>query len=379
MKLRAAIFAVASLCSVAHAQAPPGLVMKVTGPPVAVFTHASDACEIWDIPDAPARAIRTSDGQVLLFATHFHNYLLRGRDLRDVHPDCHEVYAGAELDNPAAFNDRAWLAAPFTRDGVTIIAVVHNEFQGHRRPALCPSGRYLDCWYNALTLAVSHDSGASFTASGLVAALPYRYDEVTGAHRGYFNPSNIVPFGNDQMMFAFATDARAQHAGNCLLRTERPEDPQSWRGWDGQGFGVRFINPYTQHDVSGVHVCTPVAVGQLRWPITSLVHHIPSGLFIAMMQDAGPGGGVYYATSRDLLSWSEPVRLMSSVGTSAWHCGDTSPLAYPAILDASSSDFSFATIDNTPILFLTRFNAHDCALGADRDLIRLPLAVAPGR
>jgi hypothetical protein len=341
-----------------------------------VFSHARDACETWDIPDAPARAVRTANHEVLLFAPHFRNRLLRGPDLLHVHADCRVVFAGAEDDDPADFNDRGWLAAPFTRDGLHIVAVVHNEFQGNRRPALCPSGRYLDCWYNSLTAAISGDGGETFhLVPGLVAALPYRYDEVTGSHRGYFNPSNIVSSGASQFMLIFATEARAQKPGNCLLQNDRPEDPSGWRGWDGAGYAVRFIDPYREHDAPGQHVCTPVGVGKLRWPVTSLVRHTQSGLFIATMMNAAADGGVFYSTSHDMLVWSDPVRLMPAMGVTAWHCGAVAPIAYPSLLDPESSDRSFATIGNHPLLFLTRLNARDCKIGADRDLVRVPLTL----
>jgi hypothetical protein len=362
----------------AFAAPPPGLSIAVSGPVTTVFDHGRDACAQWDIPDAPARAIRAASGSVLLFAPHFRNMLLRGADLLHVRPDCHMVFAGAEADDPAAFDDRAWLTAPFTRDGTNIFVVVHDEFQGHRRPALCPSGRYIDCWYNALTLAVSHDGGMRFVGAGLVAALPYRYDEVTGSHRGYFNPSNIVTFGGYQFMMTFATDARAQRAGNCLLRTDRPEDPQSWRGWDGAAFTVRFINPYTEHDAPGAHVCAPVGDKNLIWPVTSLVRHSLTGLFIATMMNAAPDGGVFYATSADLVSWSPPAWLPLGLGETGWHCTSGAPFAYPSMLDPASDDRSFATIGNTPVLFLTRFHMPDCDQGPDRDLIRLPLAIRVG-
>ncbi len=368
---------IVAIPAIAKAEAP--LTLAVAGPPVTVFNHAHDACDVWDIPDAPSRAIRTASGEVLLFATHFHNHLLRGPDLQHVRANCHEVFSGAESDDPSTFNDRGWLAAPFTRDGVNIIAIVHNEFQGHRRPALCPTGRYMDCWYNALTMAVSHDAGQSFLPAGLVAALPYRYDEVTGSHRGYFNPSNIVPFGQYQVMLVFATAARAQLPGNCLLRTDQPEDATKWRGWDGAAFNVQFINPYKQQTVPGQHVCTPIGAGQLRWPVTSLVRQTKTGIFIATMLNAAPDGGVFYATSADLLTWSPPVRLMAAEGEGAWHCADAPPVAYPSILDPTSDDPSFATIGNAPMLFLTRYNAHNCALGPDRDLVRFPLELTDNK
>ena len=61
----------------------------------------------------------------------------------------------------------------------------------------------------------------------LVAALPYRYDEVGRGHHGYFNPSNIVELDGAHYMFAFATRAGLQREGNCLLRTTDLATPGS--------------------------------------------------------------------------------------------------------------------------------------------------------
>ena len=35
-----------------------------------------------------------------------------------------------------------------------------------------------------------------------------------------------------------------QQAGVCLMRTDRLDDPASWRGWDGRDFTVKFTDPY---------------------------------------------------------------------------------------------------------------------------------------
>jgi hypothetical protein len=119
----------------------------------------------------------------------------------------------------------------------------------------------------------------------------------------------------------------------------------------------------------------PVGGDRLRWPVTSLVRHTPSGLFIATMQNAAPDGGVFIATSPDLLTWSAPVRIWAAAGMSDWHCGDASPVAYPSLLDPASPGCNFETVGAGAMLFLTRLNPAGCALGADRDLIRLPVAI----
>lgn len=361
------------------AEAPPGVSMTVTGQVTTVYVKARDACDPVDIPDAPARAIRVGSGAVQLYAAHFHNRRLVGSNLLNVHSDCRVVFSGSERDDPAAFDDRAWIASLYTPDGRTMFAAVHNEFQGHRRPALCPSGQYMDCWYNAVTAAVSHDEGGHFSrlAQGpdIIAALPYRYDEVTGRHAGYFNPSNMVLENGMLFMMVFATEVRAQRPGNCLLQTGHISDPAAWRAWDGAGFNATFVDPYNSPSRPDDHVCAPVGSGQLRWPVTSLVRHAPSGLFIALMMNSAHDGGVFYATSPNLIDWSSAVRVMNGLGAGSYHCGDAAPVAYPSLIDPDSADRNFMTIGQSPQLFLTRFNVTGCNVSMDRDLIRIPVTI----
>jgi len=361
------------LLAAAPAPTEPSIGIGVVGPAVPAIIAAHPRCDTDDIPDAPARAIRTASGETLLFATHFRNRVERGPDLLHVTHRCQVVLTGAGNDNPAAYDDRAWIASPWTPDGVTIYAVVHNEFQGHRRPTLCPTGRYMDCWFNALTAAVSRDSGVTFARMpdpALVAALPYRYDQVGLGHHGYFNPSNIVTLADAHYMFAFATRTGAQREGNCLLRTSTVQSPESWRAWNGTGFDVAFPDPYQQTVLPEAHVCEPVDPAVLRWPVTSLVRHKPSRLFIVLMQDTARGSGVYYATSPNLLNWTGPFRLLGAIGEAAWTCPDPPPIAYPSLLDPNSVDRNFETVGADAVLFVTRFNITSCATSMDRDLVR---------
>jgi hypothetical protein len=320
-----------------------------------------------------------ASGSVQLYAAHLDNRRFVGSDLLNVVKDCHIVLQGSNRDDPAAFDDRAWIASLYTPDGKTIFAAVHNEFQGHLRPALCPSGRYMDCWYNAVTAAVSHDDGKHFVrmsaGADLIAALPYRYEEVTGHHTGYFNPSNIVSNAGTLYMMVFATEAKAQKPGNCLLATNRIEDPTAWRGWNGQRFDMTFLNPYVAADQKDTHVCAPVGVGRLRWPVTSIVRDARTGLFIALMMNAARDGGVFYATSPNLIDWSSPAKLMDGQGDGVYRCGDAPPVMYPSLLDPHSTDRNFMTVGQSAELFLTRFNVAGCKTSMDRDLIRISVAV----
>lgn len=357
----------------AFAQSHPGLQIELTSGPVSALQNPLPSCDTRDYPDAPARAIRLADGTVQLYATDHDNRVNVGPDLVHLQHRCAIVYRGRGNEDPGAYDDRSWITSLWTSDGRTIWAVVHNEFQGQLRKQLCPTGRYMDCWFNALALTVSHDEGRSFQReadNSLIATLPYRYDEVGLGHHGYFNPSNIVSRNGSLYMFTFATKANAQQGGNCLLRTDTIEQTGSWRGWGGTGFDVSFVNPYAGPVRPEGHICTPVGVDALRWPVTSLVHHEPSGLFIVLMQNTASDGGVYYATSPDLLHWSAPALLLSAIGLQAWTCGGQDPIAYPSLLDPASESRNFETVGSDALLFATRFDSKDCHPGANRDLIR---------
>lgn len=367
----------------AAAALPPALRLSIDGAPLTVFSHTSEGCDAADVPDAPARAIRTASGMVELYATQLTNRRLVGPDLRHLHQDCRIVYQGADNDDPAAFDDRIWIASLFTQGGQVIDAIGHEEFWGQKRPGLCPVASYEDCVYNALVALRSTDGGLSFHrragAGALIAALPTRYEATAGHHVGYFNPTGIVTLHGMQFVMTHATDAIDQRHGNCLLRTGNPDDPTAWRGWDGTGFTVRFVDPYAGTIPPGVHVCEPVGAGRLRWPVTALLRHRPSGLFIAIMLDGSHDGGIEYATSPDLLSWSEPSRLMAATGPGAWRCGDLrDPIFYPSLLDPDATDPSFATVGDHPLLFMTRLNPTRCHLWMDRDLVAIPVRVDGG-
>ncbi len=358
------LVAVLLLAGAAQAQPTPALRLEVTGPPVSAVSGTQPGCGALDMPDAPARAVRLATGGVQLYATSSLNQVESGADLLHLGHRCPVVMEGAS-DDPAAFNGR------------TIWAVVRND-HGHRRPAPCPSRRSVDCWDTALTAAASRDGGQFQRVPGraLVASLPHRYDQFERGHRhGNFNPSSIVTLSGAQYMFAFATQARAQRPGNCLLRTAAVGTPGAWRGWDGSAFGAAFVDLDAQPVQPEAHACAPVEVDRLRWPVTGLVRHAASGLFIALMQNGARGGGVFYATSPDLLHWSAPALLLPAIGLGAWSCADAAPIAYPSLLDPAAADRNFETVGVAPVLFATQFNVKNCR-AAGRELVRWDVRVA---
>jgi hypothetical protein len=355
------------------------LTLSPAGSPETVFSWQRDACDRDDIPDAPARAFRDAGGTVHLLATHFVNREFTGASIDTVRRDCRIVMRGGEQARPELFDDRGWLAATFTADGRTVFALVHDEFQGHRHPPLCPTGRYIDCWYNAITMAESRDGGSSFTlldrSRRLVAALPYPYDPDRRKHIGYFNPTNIIERDGYLYAMVFAEAVGEQKHGSCLIRTNQIADPNMWRGWDGHDFTVTFADPYDLAAADGSkHVCDPVGNGNLRWPVTSIVRHLPSGLTVALMmgsdERATKESGIFYSVSADLIKWSEPRLLMGAAAPNTYRCGDTAPIAYPSLIDPASPGRNFDAASEEAEVLATRFNVNECRTSMDRDLVR---------
>ncbi len=365
------MIAVLLLAGAAQAQPAPALRLEVTGPPVSAVSGARPGCGGPDMPDAPARAVRLATGEVQLYATASLRRVETGADLLHLRRRCLGVTDGATGD-PGA------IASPWTLDGRTIWAVMHGA-GGHRRLDPCPSRRLVDCRHDLLAAAVSRDGGQTFQrvpGRTLVAAQPYRYDPLERSQRrGDFSPSNIVTLSGAQYMFAFAAQARAQRPGNCLLRTTEVGTPGAWRGWDGSAFTATFVELDARPAQLGSHGCAPVEVDRLRWPITGLVRHAASGLFLALMQNGARGGGVFYATSPDLLHWSAPALLLPAIGPGAWRCADTVPVAHPSLLDPAAADRNFETVGVAPVLFATRIDTKNCR-AAGRELVRWDVHVS---
>ena len=392
--LRAAVAALVfwfgAMVGNAHGE-PPAVTAVVAGSPETVFDWSADACNRDDFPDAPARAFRNADGEVHLVATHHVNRLLVGPSLESVRPNCDVVFEAGHDSDLAAYDDRSWLVAPVTEDGETIYALVHSEYQGwHRRPERCEPGRWWEaCWYNVITWAVSTDGGRSFRqpppAERLVAALPYRHDPSARRRMGLFNPTGIVRHDGYYHALVRAVAYAAQPSGYCLIRTDRLDDPGSWRAWDGEAFTISFADPY-RDDIAdpAAHVCAVVAPDRLWTTVGSVTRHMPTGAFVAVVagkRPPAPGqepvSGVFVSASRDLVQWSWPSLVWP---IPLWHdvaCGlDRFSIGYPALLDPSSPSPSFDETDDDAYLYVTQFNLVDCRIRSDRDLVRVPLRIS---
>jgi hypothetical protein len=356
---------------------------KVVGREQRLFDWTRDACEPLDIPDAPARAFRDASGRVQLVVTHYVNRRWTGRSLNDAAHRCDVIMASGLDPDPAKFNDHEWIGAPYTRDGRTVYALVHNEYQGHAYPGMCKTGDYKKCWYNTITLAVSDDGGKSYTQrpppAHLVASEPYPYEPDAGPY-GIFQPSNIVKHEDGHYYsLVHAGRFRDQPGGVCVMRTRDLADPASWRAWNGAEFSVKLANPYAAPvEDPRDHVCRVLSPDRIAAMTSSLTYSTYYDKFMLVgaanlfhPTRARETGGVYFALSDDLVSWSTPKLIEEVEVPWTFRCGDRNPILYPSVLDPESPSRNFETTGRTAYLYFTRFNYQACQQGLDRDLVRI--------
>jgi hypothetical protein len=356
---------------------------EIIGPEQIVFNWRRDACEPRDIPDAPARAFRDADNQVHLLASHYVSRQAIGPSLDRVKHRCTVVANSASDPRPEAFQDKEWLFSPYTLDGRTVFALVHDEYHGYSHPGRCSSS-FPRCWYNAITLARSDDKGATFRharpAPGhLVAEVPYRYQPNMGQY-GVFQPSSIVHKDGYYYSLVTTTAYGKQEHGTCVMRTQHLDDPTAWRAWDGDGYNVSFANPYLGNVAPDNHVCKPVSFESISDMTFSLTYNTYFGKYLLvspanqyMPSERRTVSGFYYSLSDDLINWSQRKLIKELTLIQTYKCGDPDAVYYPSILDPTSKSRNFETSGRRPYLYFTRLNYEACQLTSNRDLIRVPI------
>lgn len=360
--------------------------IRPAGPPEVVFDWSEDACEQTQIPDLPVRAFRDFRGRTQLLLSHFDNFRMIGASLDRLRVDCRAVMRSDKSASVRRYSDREWIGSLYTTNGRTVWALIHDEYQGNRHPGRCPSGRYLNCWYNAITLARSTDGGRSYRQAPpprhLIAAAPYRYRPEIGV-AGVFTPSNIVT-GPDGAHYALVRvrDPSGMR-GTCLLRTPRVWKPRRWRAWDGNGFDGAFTDPYRSRARPNLP-CRPVGSGRIAEMVESLTYStaLDSYLLVGLAPPGevsiGPKAtGIYFSTSRDLVNWTPRKLLTRATTKQTYRCDGPSPIAYPSLVDPSSPSRTFATTGSYPFLYYTQFRYEDCRKTPERDLVRIPVEVTP--
>lgn len=365
----------------------PNPVMVIVGDHEVVFDWTNDRCAPENLPDLPSRAFRDAAGQVHFIISHFTTYQMIGPSLDELKIDCSPVMASTHDAAPENYTDAEWIASPYTMDGQTVYALVHDEYQGHTHAGQCPQGEYAPCWYNTITLAVSRDGGASYEHAAeppahRVAGLPYVYEGGSGPY-GLFNPSNIIQ-GPDDYYYAFARldKYKTEEQGVCLMRSDDLSDPASWRFWNGSSFSGQFIDPY--RDAIGdprAFDCPPLDWEDIGASLnasitynTYLNRYVLVGLSADWL-DNHEVWGVFYSFSEDLIHWTRRKLLVELPLPWTVENYDDVMYLYPALLDPESESRNFDTTGKTAYMYITRLNFGQGSL--DRDLLRFPVEFFP--
>jgi hypothetical protein len=365
--------------------------LVVVGQTETVFDWSTDRCDDEDVPDLGARAFRGADGRVTLIASHDSAWRFVGANLDSLIHDCAAVMSSDQRDDPSLYSDRSWLAAPYTVDGQTVYALVHNEYQGSQHPGACPQQEYEPCWYNAVTEYISTDGGRTFgpiapPPGHLVASLPHLYEAGAGPY-GVFEPTNIIKH-TDGMYYTYirVDEYRSEVQRICLMRTAALDDPTSWRAWDGSDFTIQLLNPY--RDPAAALLARPCAViGLNQLGImgngivfnTYLQRYVMVGTTVTSV-DGREVWGVVYSFSVDLIAWQTRQLLFEAELPGTYEPGDNNVYLYPVLLDPASDSRNFETTGEHAYLYLTRFNTResgDRLDTLDRDLVRVPVRFFP--
>ena len=347
-------------------------------PMVIVFDYNKDRCAEWNIPDAPLRAYRAANGRVVAFASGYDNRPLIGPSLDEIKQTCQSSLTSTTNADPALYEGMRYVTATWTKDGIHVAALIHNEYHAERF-GKCSYTRGLQCWYNTILAASSNDSGQTFLIPSIprvVAAPPFTQDVDQGRHRGFFNPSNILFRGGNWYMAVHTTGGGEQRPGTCLFRSSNVDDPGSWRSFDGQNFTGPSVDPYRNDS----HLYAPCIPMTNISTLGSISYYAALDIYLGLFQqvDQGhPHGSIAFAWSKDMLHWGPHTVLLDRPDMSSNDCSDTERYGYPSVLDPQAPGLNFDVIGRTSYLFLTRFHVKDCKLSPDRDLVRFELRMDP--
>ena len=349
-------------------------------PAQVVYNARTDHCAPIDTPDISPTAFRDANGQIVMFALHYINRVLRGADFGKLKIDCNIVLNSSLDADPSRYDDRRYMGSSWSSDGKRVTSIVHHEYHAETHNT-CSHTAELACWYNTILSFSSSDGGASFKMDkpAVVAAVPFRQDVGQGRHRGFFSPSNIVAHGGHKYFFTSTTGFSGQNFGVCLFRAADPHDSASWRAWDGKEFSIRYDDPYSP----GAKPPKPCAIIEpFLYPVSSFVRHRASGTFIAVWMGRKndkqfPVDGFYFTTSRDLKTWGLPRLLRAGPTIHDIPCTG-SLIGYPSLLDETAQGRNFDDVGDAPWLFFTRIESRGCGATGNRVLVRERMKITLG-
>ena len=361
-----------------------------------VFDYTTDRCEDLDLPDQPARFVRAEDGSLVLIDGNApRHYLSRGAGFNSLRRICSRpALVSADLRTAESYENWEWLWVVY-REGSRWHALIHNEFHD----AVSSTCRVGDpspgnpCWYNSITYAVSDDGGGTLvkpSAPQHVVApapnvwVPPRQGATSPSGywfaEGYRAPTNVVRAGDGyyySLIELFPTKF-SDSRGICVMRTDKLDDPTSWRAWDGSGFNLRMTSPYVTG--SPAPMCTFLSRKIDGMGGGHLVYSTYLGRYVLVAPTGGqidgrPACGFFLSLSTDLIHWSEPQMLVEAKLT---YCPtitpgpdaiEVLPTLYPSLIDHADTTINFERVGRTAHVYYTRFNDG----GLDRDLVRVPV------
>ncbi|MBU1064461.1 T9SS type A sorting domain-containing protein [bacterium] len=351
--------------------------VDITGNEEIVFDYSTDACDIEDIPDGTAQAFRDIDGKIQLIASHKIAYRMIGDNFNSLVRDCSNgpVFTSHNSSSAGSYNNQEWLAGVYTPDGKTVYSIVHNEYK--------PEGDiyWQFSWYNTLTFATSTDTGRSYShatpPNHFLAGIPYKYSY--GYPMGIFGGSRPVYNPNDSYYYvlvhleSYPRINPVQDWGVGVIRTQTLDDPDSWRGWNGEDFSVQFVDPYNETVTNpDDHFLHPVSQSNIGKMCESLTYNTYFNKFMVVgfhnkrnINTNITVHGFYYSLSDDLINWSSPILVYESPKT-GWEVGG---IYYPAIIDHSDTTRNYQRPGRDAYLYFTKWNSD----AYNRDLVRVPI------
>lgn len=365
-----------------------------------------------DVPDAPAMAWRSpaTNETFVSPGDSRGTWPSVGPTLDTVRHQCAFVnfnYSGPTGYEPLPqnFTSHEWLYAPYVvapAPGApsTTYFLVHNEYHGweHMAEGMCNASTMVQgrCWYNSVTLSVSHDGGRTIrhaqpAPANLVAAATSPYTANNSAY-GVFSPSQMVTNPRDGYVYSFprVTNRNGTVRGAAVMRTRPADlaDPRSWRFWLGPGdnFSGVFHNPYLSPGgpEPGVLAFGPGS-GPQPSPSQPVPRYIPAlDVFVMVGYTDLHNSSSHFALSAARDPWGPWSAMVPIEGVNINPQRDPSnPRGlYPALLDPASPSLNYDTLESDNV-WLYWVQGRDCsAIGRDicpdmaRDLVRQRVRLA---